>query len=58
MQGVGNSQLVDTPARETTLLHHSARKADCDSEKPTSVLKDPQPLEVTLRRESSKPNVD
>ena len=36
MQGVENSELVHAPARETTLLHHGARKADCGSENPTA----------------------
>ena len=35
MQGVENSQLVYAPARETTLLHCGARKADSGSENPT-----------------------
>ena len=36
MQGVENSQLVYAPARETTLLHRGAYKADSGSEKPTA----------------------
>ena len=36
MQGVENSQLVYAPARETTLLHRGARKADSGSENPTA----------------------
>ena len=36
MQGVGNSELVYAPARETTLLHRGARKADIGSENPTA----------------------
>jgi len=32
MRGVENSELVYAPARETTLLHCGARKADGDSE--------------------------
>ena len=36
MQGVENSELVYAPARETTLLHHGARKADGGSENPTA----------------------
>jgi len=35
MQGVENSQLVYAPARETTLLHCSAREEDSGSENPT-----------------------
>ena len=31
MQGVENSELGYVPARQTTLLHRSARKADCSS---------------------------
>jgi len=34
MWGVENSELVYAPARETTLLHHGARKADGGSENP------------------------
>ena len=36
MQGVESSELVYAPARDTTLLHHSASKADGDSENPTA----------------------
>ena len=36
MQGVENSELVHAPARETTLLHHGARKVDGGSENPTA----------------------
>jgi len=36
MQGVENSELDYVPARQTTLLHRGARKADGDSEKPTA----------------------
>ena len=36
MQGVENSELVYAPARETTLLHRGARKADIGSENPTA----------------------
>jgi len=36
MQGVENSELVYAPARDTTLLHHGARKADGGSENPTA----------------------
>jgi len=36
MQGVENSRLVYAPARETTLLHRGAHKADGGSEKPTA----------------------
>ena len=36
MQGVENSQLVDAPARETTLLHRGVCKADCGFENPTA----------------------
>jgi len=36
MQGVENSELVYAPARETTLLHHSACKADSGPEEPTA----------------------
>jgi len=36
MQGVENSELVYAPARETTLLHHGARKVDGGSENPTA----------------------
>jgi len=36
VQGAENSKLVYAPARETTLLHQSARKADSDSENPTA----------------------
>jgi len=35
MQGVEHSKLVYAPARETTLFHDGARKADGGSEKPT-----------------------
>jgi len=35
-QGVENSELVYAPARETTLHHHGARKADGGSENPTA----------------------
>ena len=35
IQGVENSQLVYAPARETTLFHRRACKADAGSEKPT-----------------------
>ena len=31
MQGVENSELGYVPARQTTLLHRGARKADCGS---------------------------
>jgi len=36
LQGVENCELVYAPARENTLLHHGARKADGDSENPTT----------------------
>jgi len=36
MQGVENSELGYVPARQTTLLHRSARKVDSGSEKPTA----------------------
>jgi len=36
MQGVENSELGYVPARQTTLFHDGARKADGASEKPTA----------------------
>ena len=36
MQGVENSELGYVPARQTTLLHRGARKADSGSENPTA----------------------
>jgi len=39
MQGVENSELVYAPARETTLLHHVACKADSDPEETTATQK-------------------
>jgi len=36
MQDVENSQLIYAPARETTLLHRGAHKADGGSERPTA----------------------
>ena len=36
MWGVENSELVYAPARETTLLHRCARKADGGSQNPTA----------------------
>ena len=36
LQGVENSELGYVPARQTTLLHHCARQADCGYENPTA----------------------
>ena len=50
LQGVGNSQLVYTPARETTLLHRRAHNADGGSENPTAAGQhDIKPQEAAVR---------
>ena len=53
MQGVEHSKLVYAPARETTLFHRGARKADSGSENPTAAGQ----RDIKLQVQPSGPNL-